>query len=67
MVYVCRKHKSLLKEYVRCLMVHTPQTQDRLQKRKERLQAIRLQPDGHFGHLIQTLSIAFEKSHQNDE
>ena len=28
------------------------ETQGRLQKRKEHLQAIRLQPDGHLGHLL---------------
>jgi len=35
--------------------------QDGLQKRKERLQAFRLQPDGHLGHLGHLLSIAFVK------
>ena len=49
--------------HVKMCVAISEAAQDRLQKRKERLQAIRLQPDGHL--LIHC--ICEEKSHQNDE
>ena len=53
MVHTPKFYKVLYMWQLMCAsMSEMSETQDRLQKRKERLQAICLQPDGHLGHLL---------------
>ena len=50
--YIPREHKVLRSALHVAMCAAMSETQDRLQKRKERLQAIHLQLDSHLGHLI---------------
>ena len=50
--YVHREHEVLRSALHVAMCAAMSETQDRLQNRKEHLQAICLQPDGHLGHLL---------------
>jgi len=66
--YIPYEHKVLRSALNVAICAAMSEIQDRLQKRKERLQTIGLQPDGHLGPSINLIHcICEEKSHQNDE
>jgi len=50
--YIPREHEVLRSALHVAMCAVMSETQDGLQKKKEYLQAIRLQLDGHLGHLL---------------